>query len=420
MAREHAEVQQPMPASRSLAPARTATPRGTPRRWPWLVAALTVTVFVAANLVYPADDADPTFTLMFSSIAVAFTVVGALLTVRVPDNPIGPMILWSAALQTTTIAIGTWAVIGQRAGDVPLELLALGVIANELGFTLPIIVVLVLIPLIFPDGRLLSPAWRWAVVLAVGALAASTVSQLLGPSPLGSGELPNPFHVPALDGVTSLLGGFANWSSAVCFGSALLAVVIRYQRGDVIRRQQLKWLIAVAAVAAIAFPVAFIAPGPPVANVAFVIGMLSLLAFPIAIAIAVLRYRLYDIHRIISRTIGWAIISGVLAAAFVALVVGLQALFAGQTQGQTLAVAASTLAAFALFQPVRRRVQRAVDRRFDRARYDAQRTADAFTERLRDEVELQALTHELQRVVVASMRPSSASIWLPGRDRRAS
>jgi hypothetical protein len=380
------------------------------------VAALTVTVFFATNLVYPVRQADPTFTVMFSAIAVTFTVVGALLTVRVPDNRIGPIILWSAVLQTTTIALGTLAVIGQGTGGVPAGLLALCAIAYDLGFTLPIVAVLILVPLIFPDGRLLSPAWRWVVGLAVVATAASALSELLGPAPLGSGELPNPFYAPGLEPVTSLLDAFASWSSAIGFGAALLAVVIRYRRGDTVRRQQLKWLIPVATVAGIAFPVAFIAPTPALGDIAYVIGVVALLAFPIAIAVAVLRYRLYEIDRIISRTIGWAVISGVLLAAFAVLVVGLEALLAGQTQGQTLAEAGSTLAAFALFQPVRRRVQGAVDRRFDRSRYDAQRTADEFAERLRDEVELGVLTAELERTVQAAIRPSVAVLWLPRRD----
>ena len=126
------------------------------------------------------------------------------------------------------------------------------------------------------------------------------------------------------------------------------------ERGGEVERHQLKWLIAVAGVAAVAFPVAFIAPFSLVANAAFYTGLFALLALPLAIGIAILRYRLYDIDRIISRTIGWAVVSGLLVAAFAILVVGLQAALVGFTQGETLAVAASTLVAFALFQPVRR------------------------------------------------------------------
>ena len=135
-------------------------------------------------------------------------------------------------------------------------------------------------------------------------------------------------------------------------------------------------------------------------------------ACPLAIGIAVVRYRLYEIDRIISRTIGWALVTGLLVAVFIGGVLALQALLADFTQGQTLAVAASTLVAFALFQPVRRRVQRAVDRRFDRARYDGERTAAAFAERLRDEVDLVTLAAELQGTVGAAVRPTISSLWL--------
>jgi hypothetical protein len=280
----------------------------------------------------------------------------------------------------------------------------------------PIVVVLVGIPLIFPDGHLPSRRWRWVVALTIVAVTADALSRLLGRAPLGVAQTPNPFHVAALDPVMEAFEGFASWSSIIGFGAAVLAVLIRYRGGDVVLRQQLKWLAAVASVGAVALPIGYIVPAGTVSDVAFFVGNLSFLALPIAIAIAVLRYRLYDIDRIISRTIGWAVITSVLLAAFAVLVIGLQAVLAGQTQGQTLAVAASTLAAFALFQPVRRRVQAAVDRRFDRARYDAQRTADAFAERLRDEVELGVLTAELEQTVQVAIRPSVATLWLPGRD----
>jgi len=132
---------------------------------------------------------------------------------------------------------------------------------------------------------------------------------------------------------------------------------------------------------------------------------------PIASGTAVLGYRLFEIDRIISRTIGWAMVSGILVAAFAATVVGLQALLAGFTQGQTLGVAASTLVAFALFQPLRRRVQAAVDRRFDRARYDAQRTVDAFAQRLRDETNMEKVTSRRSR----RLGPASVTRWISAR-----
>jgi hypothetical protein len=132
----------------------------------------------------------------------------------------------------------------------------------------------------------------------------------------------------------------------------------------------------------------------------------------------VLRYRLYEIDRVISRSVSWGIVTGILVLTFAGLVIGLQALLDGFTQRETLAVAASTLVAFALFQPVRRRVQRSVDRRFDRARYDAERTAQGFASRLRAEVDLDTLARELEATASQAVRPTRAAIWLAGRAAR--
>jgi ABC-type uncharacterized transport system permease subunit len=141
---------------------------------------------------------------------------------------------------------------------------------------------------------------------------------------------------------------------------------------------------------------------------------------PVSVGIAVTRHRLYEIDRLISRSIGWALVTGVLVAIFAGTVVGLQAIFTSITRGETLAVAASTLVAFALFQPVRRRVQTAVDRRFDRARYDSERTLAAFAERLRNEVDLASLEGDIAGTVVLALRPRSFGVWLRERGSNAS
>jgi uncharacterized membrane protein YfcA len=217
--------------------------------------------------------------------------------------------------------------------------------------------------------------------------------------------------VPILEALASV--------TVVAFGLAVLAVVLRYRRAGAVERQQLKWLFAVVVVAAVAFPIALLLPESLLAQAALIVGLLSLLALPLAIGVAVMRYRLYEIDRLISRTIAWGVVSALLLAAFLVPMIALPALLDDVTQGDTLAVAASTLLAAALFQPVRHRVQRTVDRRFDRARYDAQRTADAFAERLRHEVDLDAIGQELEGVVAEAMRPSRATLWLPGRDTSA-
>ena len=279
------------------------------RRWPWLVAIATLVVFGLANVLYPAAEANRLFTAMFGAIVFAFVLVGALLSVRVPSNVIGPMLLGSGATLAVTVAVGTLAIVGAYREDLSAPVIAAALLVNDIGFVVPIIVVLIGVPLVFPDGHLLSARWRWIVVLTAVALTGQIISQVFGPGPLGAREIANPFAIPALEPLLAALNAFANWTSIIGFTGAVLAVVIRYRGGGEVERHQLKWLIAVAGVAAVAFPVAFIAPFSLVANAAFYTGLFALLALPLAIGIAILRYRLYDIDRIISRTIGWAVVT---------------------------------------------------------------------------------------------------------------
>jgi hypothetical protein len=199
---------------------------------------------------------------------------------------------------------------------------------------------------------------------------------------------------------------------------AAISLVVRVRRATGIERQQLRWFTAsiAAVVAAViaGMALAFIVPSLGLSGVAWIPAMVAFTLVPIAVGIAVLRYRLYEIDRIISRTVSWALVTGVLVVAFAAGVVALQAVLVGFTQGETLAVAASTLVVFALFQPVRRRVQTMVDRRFDRARYDGQKVVDAFARQLRDEVDLARLRVALVDTVEDAVRPVSATVWLRG------
>ena len=199
--------------------------------------------------------------------------------------------------------------------------------------------------------------------------------------------------------------------------AAIVGLLVRYRRSEGIARLQLRWLVAALAAifAAVIFAIVASAVLGDVYGVWIPAGIAYLLV-PVSIAVAISRYRLFEIDRIISRTIGWSLVSGLLIGAFAILVVGLQTALTGITQGDTLAVAASTVVAFTLFQPVRRTVQHAVDRRFDRSRYDAQLTTEAFAERLRNEVDLDTLAIELERTVSSAIRPTAASLWLPGRE----
>ena len=384
------------------------------RRWPWLVAAASILAVLVANLLDPPTADDVLWKGMITVISVEFVVVGAVLIVRVPGNRVGAVVFGAGAMLAGTLATRTLSVVAAAQDDVPLAFVAITSILSDFGYSVPIVVVLIGVPLIFPDGHLLSPRWRWIVVLAIVALSGQAIARLVSPDPVGAAQVANPFAVSALEPLVDGLDAFAGWTSFIGFGAAALAIVIRYRRGNEIERHQLKWLIAVSAVAAVALPITFLELAG-FFEIAFLLGLGALMALPVAIGIAILRYRLYDIDRIISRTISWTLVSGLLVAAFAIVVVGLQAALAGVTQGDTLAVAASTLVAFALFQPVRRTVQRTVDRRFDRARYDAQRTVDAFAERLRNEVDLDTLAADLERTVAGTVRPTVAAIWLPGR-----
>jgi hypothetical protein len=218
-----------------------------------------------------------------------------------------------------------------------------------------------------------------------------------------------------MEPVLDVLGPATRLATVLAVPCALASVVIRFRRGDAVERTQLKWLLTATAMAGIALLVSALTTAVgaiALAIPAYSIGLFAFSALPVAIGIAVLRYRLYEIDRIISRTIGWAIVTGLLVSVFAAGVVALQMAFADLTQGNTIAVAVSTLAAAALFQPLRRRVQHAVDRRFDRARYDTHRTVNAFAERLRDEVALDAVEADLRGTITGSVKPSSYALWL--------
>ncbi len=196
---------------------------------------------------------------------------------------------------------------------------------------------------------------------------------------------------------------------------AIAALVVRYRRGDRVERLQIRWFAAAVTLCGVGFVATVIqfalrtSTGPLLGAL---VAYAGILAMPITIGIAITRYRLYEIDRLISRTIGWALVTGVLVAVFSATVLGLQAILAGFAQGGTFAVAASTLVAYAVFQPLRRRVQRAVDRRFDRARYDGDRTASAFAERLQEEVDLDGVEADIAGTVDMALHPSSFRVWL--------
>jgi len=265
---------------------------------------------------------------------------------------------------------------------------------------------------VIPTGRV--PSRRWRPVLAVyaaSALALIVVASLeetvqaTDHAPL----VDNPIGIPGLGDVEAV----APWSLfVVLLGGALVAVtslVFRFRRADPVERQQIELIAAAAPFAVLCAVLGGLASG---SGIAFVFWTLAITSVPLAVTFAILRRGLFDVELIVSRTLVYGLLTVLLGAAYVGLVLAGQAVFSSLAGGSNLAIAVSTLVVAALFMPVRRRVQRFVDRRFFRRRYDARRTLETFGGRLRHQVDLDAMTLDLSRVVDETMKPAHVSVWL--------
>jgi hypothetical protein len=378
----------------------------------WGIAALSL-----AALAIPAVF-DPLFDLsavvVYAIGITSFVGVGAVLSTRVPSNPIGIMLLVAGSLLVTALVIGTYGHVGAaQAPPWPGSMLAR--LAEPILFLSSVGIALIGVPLVFPDGRLPSRRFRWVVWISVADMVALGLLSVIEPREDGSAAVIPGLVVP--DPIIVATVAFALAATATAFGAGVVAVGLRFRRGDQVQRHQVKWLVVVAGLAALVLPGSFVGTMIPGSHseldaIVSTVSVLILFALPIFVALAILRYRLFEIDRIISRTVSWAIVTGVLVAVFAGGLVAIPAALAGFTHDQTLAVAASTLAAFALFQPLRRRVQSVVDRRFDRARYDGERVVAEFSARLRDQVDLTMLSAEIRQVAVETVRPSATGLWL--------
>lgn len=269
--------------------------------------------------------------------------------------------------------------------------------------------------LVFPDGRLPSPRWRPVVWLGGFGLGVFTATVALVPGPLyGAPSVRNP--VSPFPGEVAIqqviLPLFMMLFVPVLLSVA--ALVRRFRRSTGVERLQLKWI----AYASVLYAVGVFLDSNFNHPLFQIVDFIALCAVPAAAGVAIFRYRLYEIEILINRTLVYGATSTMIAATFFLGIVALQPLLRPLTTGSELSVAASTLLSFALFQPVRRRVQDAVDRRFDRSRYDTARTLDVFADRLRDEVDLDALRDDLLGAVRQTMAPTHASLWLRERETR--
>ncbi len=387
--------------------------RSTRGRWgrlPWVVAVADIAVFIFAVVVSGATDLS--FAMVFGSAIASMVLVGALLLTRAAGNKVGPLLLIAGTIQSINVILGGYAMksLGRPGGPWPGAVVATVMI--QVVFTLALLAILIGVPLIFPDGHLPSRRWRFVVWLTIAGMATFAISTLFTPGPIGEGQPDNPLGIPGIEPAFQLFTAFASLGALVGFGGAVLSVAVRFRRGRGVERQQLKWFLAVAAISSIAFLAGIFLPEGQFRDIALNLALYSLIAMPIAIGIAILRYRLYEIDRLVSRTIAYAVVTGGLILVYLAINLGLTTVFSSLASGNSAVVAASTLVVAALFTPLRRRVQSIVDHRFDRARYDGERTAEAFSERLRNQVDLPAVATDLQMTVRAAIAPTSVGVWL--------
>ena len=331
----------------------------------------------------------------------AFSTVGALLAWKRPENPIG----WLLSATGLACAVGVFGVFLAHFPRTVTLAEWLGCM-YLVGFGLCVFVVL-----LFPAGHLPSRRWRPLAWAAGAGLAGWVLGCAFAPTIITySPSVRNPVGAAGSAGdvfkVVAVGGGVLVAAAGL---AAVLSLAFRYRRAGTTERAQLKWLVYAAAVIVVASLAAI-----PVAsnNLQNAISSGAVALVPVAIGIAVLRYRLYDIDRIISRTLAYAIVTGLLVGGYAGLVLLATEVFGSR---KPVAVAVSTLVAAALFNPVRRRVQRAVDRRFNRARYDADQTVAAFAARLKDAVDLDSVRDDLTGTVHRALKPEHLSVWVSYR-----
>ena len=390
----------------------------------WMVFVLSVAMIaVSVPLSIWLLDANNVAGLSFNILFAALPVAGILIARRQPGNRIA----WILLAVGLIIGVGSVAEPYAKYGLVlhPGSLPAAGVVAAVNGsLWVPAIGITgTYLLLLFPDGRLPSPRWRpvaWVSGITMGLLV---LSFMFGPGMLEESQnSTNPLGIEAMGPVLSVMLA-ALPLLPLCMLACAVSLVLRFRRSRGIERQQVKWLASAAALAASVYLFMMLAswrytvfdePSPSWLETMGSFSVLTFVAIPVAICLAVLRYGLYGIDRLISRTLSYAVITGTLLVVYLLLVTTVSRIAPASS---SLAVAASTLTVAALFQPLRRRVQSVVDRRFNRARYDADRTVEEFTRTLREEVNLDAVSSDLIAAVHDTLEPARVGLWLrPSRD----
>ena len=335
----------------------------------------------------------------FIPITVSFALVGALIAVRA-GNRLGWYFLAGATVTALSVAAKAYA-SRTPAAVLPGAAWAGWILTVSLGVTAPFFF---LTPLLFPDGRPPSPRWRPVIWVAILAGVAAAVSSAISDVNFHS-DFPDLRDPVVLVAPLGTVYNLATTIGPLVFLAGAVSMVVRYRRCGQEQRLQLKWFVYASAVSALVVAVAAFTTKNPLPEFEIIVPLI-----PAAVGIAIFKYHLYDIDRLISRTLAYVILTGLLVGVYTGLVI-----LAGVLGFSTPpAVAIATLAAAALFSPLRRRVQHAVDKRFNRVRYDAELTAAAFAARLRDAVDLDSVRAELRQTVDSAVQPAHISIWTAG------
>jgi hypothetical protein len=411
----------------------------------WSLAVLSVAMFVAGSVLYVlARSAQSpgewvtigTVSEMLTFVPyLAFPIIGALVASRRPENPIGWICLASGLLFMLLAVTDSYSIYGTASpGSVPFPV-AVGTIGNQWLWVSTVGLLGIFLILLFPDGKLPSKRWRPLVWLSGVMIVLLSITEGLAPGPLeNQGGVRNPFGLEELPWLVTV-SYIVLPLLPLCILASAVSMVLRFRRSRGEVRQQIKWFTFVVFFAGLMYFIVMISqvvlalgsddnlPQTPLwVELLFSLAALGFAAVPISIGFAVLKYRLYDIDVVINLTLVYGSLTAALVAIYLGGVATTQAILRAltdQTEQPQLAIVVSTLVIAALFNPLRRRIQSFIDRRFYRRKYDARKTLEAFSARLRDETDLETLNNELAGVIRETMQPAHVSLWLrPDRTQK--
>lgn len=399
------------------------------RRWSRVIPVLLLLTAVVSIGLPAGDqqsDSEGVGQIGFVVIILVFPLTGAVILRSQPRNRVGWLLEAIGVVWLVGAATDAYVTIDLLLGSVSLPGSAVAAAVNGLIWAPGLGLTGTYLFLIYPDGHLPSRRWRPVAWLSATMVTLLTLTLLVTPGPMEVSPdptRPNPLGwVAAQEALEAALGVFLV-ALPICILLCASALVVRFRRSHGVERLQLKWLAAAGSVVAVTFLSAILVPllasivrpsdpSPAWLGVFDALSLLSFLLLPVAIGVAILKHRLYEIDVVIKRTLVYALLTAILVGVYLGGVLLLQLVLSPLTSESDLAVAGSTLAVAGLFGPVRRRIQRVVDRRFNRRRYDPTATVDAFATRLRHELDVDAVGAQLAATANQTLEPSGASLWL--------